>query len=306
MGKRRRPRGRNIQGILLFDKPAGLSSNAALQEVKHLFFAQKAGHTGSLDPLATGLLPICFGNATRVSSFLLDADKRYEVVCKLGLTTTTGDAEGEVVSQSEVPALELDKVNEIIQSDFSGRISQIPPMHSALKHKGQRLYDLARKGIEVEREPREVMIHEIELVAIDGDEMRINVHCSKGTYVRTLVEDIGKALGIGAHVQMLRRTAVSPFYNPTLHTLDELRALKENDVKGLDKLLLPTEDALMAYPDIHLNADSTFYLKQGQPVQVPKAPTRGWVRLYGSEDEFIGMGAIQDDGKVAPKRLFSA
>jgi len=305
MGKRRRPRGRNIQGILLFDKPLGMSSNKALQEVKHLFFAQKAGHTGSLDPLATGLLPICFGNATRVSGFLLDADKRYEVVCQLGVKTTTGDAEGDVVQTRDVGKLESDQENELLQSKFTGKISQIPPMHSALKHKGQRLYDLARQGIEVEREPREVNIYSIEMRALEGDVLKIGVHCSKGTYIRTLVEDIGEALETGAHVKALRRTAVGPFEPSTQVSLEDLQHLKETDMKAMDKLLLPTEMALEQYPEIHLDADSAFYMKQGQAIQVPKAPTNGWVRLYGGDDKFMGMGTIQDDGKVAPKRLFS-
>ena len=305
MGKRRRPRGRNIKGILLFDKPAGVSSNAALQEVRRLFFAQKAGHTGSLDPLATGLLPICFGNATRISGFLLDADKHYELVCQLGVTTTTGDAEGAVVRTRDVPELNGGRIDTLLQTDFTGRISQIPPMYSALKHKGQRLYDLARKGIEVEREPREVTIHKLELTGIDKDQMKVTVHCSKGTYVRTLIEDIGEALGVGAHVRELRRTAVAPFDKPQMHSLEKLRRLKANDVKGLDNLLLPAEAALVNYPDIHLNTDSAFYLKQGQAVQVPHAPTSGWVRLYDADADFIGIGAIQDDGKVVPKRLLS-
>jgi len=305
MAKRRQQRGRDINGILMFDKPAGMSSNAALQEVKHLYFAKKAGHTGSLDPLATGLLPICFGNATRVSSFLLDADKRYEVACQLGVSTTTGDAEGEVTETRTVPDIDGAELDALLQSEFTGEISQIPPMYSALKHKGQRLYELARQGIEVEREPRQVQIHSIERTGLSGDELRINIHCSKGTYVRTLVEDIGKALGVGAHVTELRRTAVLPFDKPQMYTLQELKDLKQNDMPAMDELLLPTEAALQGYPDIHLSADAVFYIKQGQAIQVPRAPTSGWVRLYQGENEFIGMGAIQDDGKVAPKRLFS-
>jgi tRNA pseudouridine55 synthase len=305
MGRRRRPRGRDIQGILLFDKPDGMTSNKALQEVKFLFFAQKAGHTGSLDPLATGLLPICFGNATRVSSFLLDADKRYDVVCKLGTTTTTGDAEGDIVQTCEVPALQQDQVSALLQEKFTGQLSQIPPMYSALKHKGQRLYDLARQGIEVEREPRQIQIYGLELVSLEADELGIKVHCSKGTYVRTLVEDIGQALGTGAHVSALRRTSVGPYVEPTMVTLEQLRHIKETDVKSLDGLLLPTETALQQYPDVYLDADSVFYMRQGQAIQIPKAPTSGWVRLYSADKEFMGMGAIQDDGKVAPKRMFS-
>lgn len=304
MGKPRRPCGRNIQGILLFDKPAGMSSNAALQEVKQLFFAKKAGHTGSLDPLATGLLPICFGRATRISSFLLDADKQYDVICQLGVSTITGDAEGEVKQIRTVPELSRDRLDKLIQSSFTGRISQIPPMYSALKHKGKRLYDLARKGIKVEREPREVMIHALTINSLQGDELGIHVHCSKGTYIRTLVEDIGEALGAGAHVKQLRRTAVLPFSEPEMVTLEKLRRMKEDDVASLDGLLLPSESALMQFPEVHLSEDSTFYLKRGQAVQVSNAPTSGWVRLYSNQDQFMGMGAIQDDGKVAPRRLF--
>lgn len=305
MGKRYRSVGYNIQGILLFDKPGGLTSNKALQEVKCLFSARKAGHTGSLDPLATGLLPICFGNATRVSSFLLDADKRYDVICQLGMTTTTGDGEGEVVQTCEVGQLDLAKVNELLQSKFTGKISQIPPMHSALKHKGKRLYELAREGIEVKREPREINIYSLELLSLEASLLKIRIHCSKGTYVRTLVEDIGKELGTGAYVMALRRTSVGPFKEPKMYALEELRHLKESGVKLSEKLLLSAETALYQYPDIYLDADSAFYMKQGQAIQISKAPTDGWVRLYVGEGQFMGMGAIQDDGKVAPKRLFS-
>ncbi|TNF98373.1 MAG: tRNA pseudouridine(55) synthase TruB [Gammaproteobacteria bacterium] len=305
MGRKRRSRGRDVQGILLFDKPAGMSSNAALQEVKNLYFAQKAGHTGSLDPLATGLLPICFGQATRVSGFLLDADKQYTVTCQLGIRTTTGDAEGEITETRPVQGIDREMIETLLQEKFTGQIEQIPPMYSALKHKGQRLYELARQGIEIEREPRQVTIHTIQLIDFVQDEIVIDVRCSKGTYVRTLAEDIGEALGVGAHVKYLRRTAVAPFNSPEMYTLDTLKELREKDLKQLNSLLLPTESALVAFPDIHLSTDSTYYLKMGQAVQVPRAPTSGWVRLYGGDDEFLGMGMIQDDGKVAPKRLFS-
>jgi tRNA pseudouridine55 synthase len=305
MARRRRPKGRDVQGILLLDKPAGMSSNAALQEVKNLYFAQKAGHTGSLDPLATGLLPICFGQATRVSAFLLEADKQYMVTCQMGIKTTTGDAEGEIIQTRPVTGVDREKLEDLLREKFSGRIQQIPPMYSALKHKGQRLYELARQGIEVEREPRQVTIHHIHLVDLLQDEFVIDVRCSKGTYVRTLVEDIGEVLGVGAHVKKLRRTAVAPFDDPQMYTLDSLRELKEKDLKQLNSLLLPTESALMGFPDIQLNADSAYYIKMGQAVQVPRAPTSGWVRLYNAAGEFLGMGIIQDDGKVAPKRLFS-
>ena len=300
-----RRRGRDIQGILLFDKPAGVTSNAALQEVKHLFYAQKAGHTGSLDPIATGLLPICFGDATRISSFLLDADKRYEVTCRLGAATATGDAEGEVIETRAVPPLKPARVRAKLQSDFIGLITQIPPMYSALKHKGQRLYVLARQGVEVEREPREVTIHSMELTGLDQTELKFKVHCSKGTYIRVLAEDIGAALGTRAHVTALRRTAVAPFDTPHMHTLAALRELKQTDTQALDRLLLPADAALDGYPRIQLSTEMVFYMRRGQPVQVPKAPTDGWVRLYIA-DEFTGMGEVQDDGKIAPRRLFGA
>jgi len=207
---RRRQRGRNVQGILLFDKPLGVSSNKALQQVKNLYFASKAGHTGSLDPLATGLLPICFGGATKVSAFLLDADKRYQVRVKLGETTSTADSEGEVLQTRPTESVTAEQLNQTLQQ-FVGEIEQIPPMYSALKHQGERLYKLARDGVEVERKPRQVTIHEIRLLTCDLPEFELDVHCSKGTYIRTLAEDIGELLGCGGHVIGLRRTQVGPF-----------------------------------------------------------------------------------------------
>ena len=299
---RRRAKGRPVNGILLLDKPSGMTSNEALQKVKWLYFARKAGHTGSLDPLASGMLPICLGEATKVSGFLLDADKRYWVRCKLGERTATGDAEGEVLETR--PVGELDAVQvEAVLARFRGTIEQVPPMYSALKHEGQRLYKLARQGVEVERQPRQVEIHELQLLALEGDSMDILVHCSKGTYVRTLVEDIGEALGCGAHVAGLRRTAVGPYQEDQMVTMERLEQLREQDKAALDDLLLPVESALVQWPDVELTPDAAFYLQQGQPVLVPHAPTRGWVRLYERGHRFIGMGQILDDGRVAPKRL---
>ncbi len=300
MGRRRRS-GRNVRGILLLDKPTGITSNDALQKVKRLYRAQKAGHTGSLDPLADGLLPICFGSATKVSAFLLDADKRYWVRIKLGVTTTTADSEGEVVSTRPVDGIGEEQIRQALEP-FRGEIQQIPPMYSALKHKGERLYKLAREGKEVEREPRAVTIHGLELTACDLPEFELDVHCSKGTYVRTLAEDIGEALGCGAHVTALRRTGVGPYGADEMVTLAELEAQAEQARETLDDRLLPVETALAHWPEVRLNPDSTFYMRQGQPVLVPNAPTEGWVRLFGP-DGFIGVGEVLDDGRVAPRRM---
>jgi tRNA pseudouridine55 synthase len=301
---RRHTKGRNVLGILLLDKPAGITSNAALQTVKRLFRARKAGHTGSLDPLATGMLPICFGEATKISGFLLDSDKRYRLSCRLGIKTATGDAEGEVIEERPVPALtEADVERALVP--LRGTIEQLPPMYSALKHQGERLYKLARAGQEVARDTRTVTIHELVLLGMSADTLELEVKCSKGTYVRTLAEDLGEALGCGAHVSALRRLEVGPYREPDqMVTLDELRHLAEDGNTALDRLLLPLESALGDYPAVRLSADSAFYIRQGQAVQVPRAPTEGWVRLYREDDHFLGMGEIQDDGKVAPRRLF--
>lgn len=302
---RRRVRGRDVSGILLLDKPSGITSNDALQQVKRLYFAKKAGHTGSLDPLASGVLPICMGEATKVSAFLLDADKRYQVRCQLGVRTATADAEGEVLETRPVGVYNREQLETALE-EFRGSIEQIPPMYSALKHQGQRLYKLARQGVEVEREPRPVEIYELTVAGQGEDWLDINVHCSKGTYVRTLAEDIGDRLGCGAHVSALRRTAVGPYGDTMLVGLETLRELKEKDMSSMDTLLLPIESALTQWPDVDLSTDAAFYLQQGQPVLVPHAPTSGWVRLYEGNRSFLGMGEILDDGRVAPRRLMKS
>ncbi|MEA3244409.1 MAG: tRNA pseudouridine(55) synthase TruB [Pseudomonadota bacterium] len=302
---RRRVRGRDVNGILLLDKPSGITSNDALQQVKRLYFAKKAGHTGSLDPLASGVLPICMGEATKVSAFLLDSDKRYQVRCQLGVRTATADAEGEVLETRPVGVYSRERLETVLE-EFRGSIEQIPPMYSALKHQGQRLYTLARQGIEVEREPRPVEIYELTVADQGDDWLEISVHCSKGTYVRTLAEDIGDRLGCGAHVSALRRTAVGPYGDDKLVGLDMLRELKEKDMPAMDELLLPIESALSQWPDVDLSTDAAFYLQQGQPVLVPHAPTSGWVRLYEGNRSFLGMGEILDDGRVAPRRLMKS
>ncbi|MFN2308111.1 MAG: tRNA pseudouridine(55) synthase TruB [Gammaproteobacteria bacterium] len=299
----RRSKGRNVNGILLLDKPVGMSSNEALQLVKRLYQARKAGHTGSLDPLASGLLPICFGEATKASGFLLDADKYYRVRCKLGEQTSTGDAEGEVIQRRPVPDLDAAALEAVFQR-FRGEIEQIPPMYSAVKHQGQRLYKLARQGLEVERTPRRIVIHALTLLGLELPFFDIDVRCTKGTYVRTLAEDIGAALGCGAYVAGLRRLGVGPYDVTGMVDLETLKAqYQDGDLAALDAHLLPVESALTQWPDVRLSADAAFYLRQGQPVLVPHAPTHGWVRLYSGDHQFLGMGEILDDGRVAPKRL---
>lgn len=294
--------GRDVHGILLLDKPVGLGSNEALQRVKQLYQARKAGHTGSLDRLASGLLPICLGEATKLSGFLLNADKRYESVFRLGERTTTGDAEGEVVARGEVEPIGAERLEEIA-ARFRGEIEQVPPMHSALKVNGQRLYKLAHQGLVVERKPRAVRIHALEASLRDRWSVAVRVHCSKGTYVRTLAEDFGEALGCGAHVAELRRTGSGPFDERGMHSLEELERLAGEGLAALDALLLPLDSAVAQWPALHLPDSIAHYLGKGQPVLVPKAPTEGWVRLYRSSGAFIGMGEVMEDGRVAPRRL---
>ena len=304
MGHRHRHKGRPVNGILLLDKPIGLTSNDALQEVKHLYKARKAGHTGSLDPLASGLLPICLGEATKASGFLLDADKHYRMTCRLRVRTTTGDAEGEVLETRPVGALDTAALEAVLDR-FRGPIQQVPPMYSAVKHQGERLYKLARQGVEVAREARTVVIRELTLLAMNLPELELDVHCTKGTYVRTLAEDIGDLLGCGAHVTALRRLGVGPYDEAGMITLADLKKLLLQGFEALDAILLPVETALAQWPGVRLSSDAAFYLRQGQPVLVPHAPTSGWVRLYQGEHQFLGMGQILDDGRVAPKRLMN-
>ncbi len=303
MGRRGRARGRPVSGILLLDKPLGLSSNQALQRVKRLYDARKAGHTGSLDPLADGMLPICFGDATKLSAFLLDADKFYRFRLKLGETTATGDAEGDILRSRPLVGVTQQRIEEVL-ADFLGDIEQLPPMYSALKHKGKRLYELAREGVEVERELRRVRIHDLTLGEVDLPEFELHVHCSKGTYVRTLAEDIGEALGCGAHVSALRRTGVGPYNHLPMHTMEAVERAASEGQAALDVLLLPIDTALSDWPEVQVGGDAAFYLKQGQAVLVPKAPTQGWVRVYHAE-RFLAVGEVQDDGRIAPKRLMT-
>ena len=257
-------KGNDVDGILLLDKPLGRSSNSALQRVRHLFNAKKAGHTGSLDPLATGVLPICFGQASKVTAFLLDSDKRYFCTAQLGITTTTDDKEGEILQTRDVQTFTTDDIEKVLEN-FRGKIEQIPPMYSALKHNGQPLYKLARQGIDIERAPRPVTIHQLTLVEKTTDSITLDVSCSKGTYIRTLAQDIGEALGCGAHLSMLRRTDVSPFDCSKIYTLKEIEKLAEND--ELESILLPIDSALINFPGIQLSEADVELIRNGIKVQ---------------------------------------
>ncbi|MCT7655430.1 tRNA pseudouridine(55) synthase TruB [Oceanimonas sp. NS1] len=308
MGRQRRFRGREVDGILLLDKPAG-TSNDALQQVKRIYAAAKAGHTGALDPLATGMLPICLGEATKFSQFLLDADKRYRVVAKLGERTDTSDADGEVVETRPVNV----STGELIEAldHFRGDIEQIPSMYSALKYQGKPLYQYAREGIEVPREARPITVFELKLIRFEGDEVELEAHVSKGTYIRTIVDDLGERLGCGAHVTVLRRLAVAGYPGERMLTLEQLRCIldncKANEISPrveLDPLLLPMDTAVQSLPEVNLSELVAGYLLHGQAVQVSGAPLEGFVRMTVGEDHrFVGVGEIDDDGKVAPRRL---
>ena len=302
----RRRRGRVVDGILVLDKPLGVSSNRALQSVKRLYSAAKAGHTGSLDPLATGVLPLCFGEATKFSQYLLDADKAYASTFVLGMVTDTGDAEGRILEDRDASDITQADVVTALKA-FEGEIEQIPPMFSAIKQGGQPLYKLARQGLEVERKPRPVVIKQLQLRAFrsgEKPEVDIYLECSKGTYVRSLAEDLGRALGCGASVRALRRTRAGPFDIEDSVALSTLEALKvSSDLHELDRLLLPADAALGALPLVRLSESGGFYLRQGQPVMVPNAPRDGIVRVALETGEFLGIGEILDDGRVAPRRL---
>lgn len=292
---------RDVRGILLLDKPVGMSSNAALQQVKRLYGARKAGHSGSLDPLASGMLPITLGEATKMAGFVLEADKQYWTRIKLGITTTTGDAEGEAVKTCPVGPVDESRLRAVLE-DFTGRIQQVPPMHSAIKRNGQPLYKLAHKGVEVERRPRQVKINHIRLLNHAADELELEISCSKGTYIRTLAEDIGNRLGCGGHVSSLRRLSIGPYRSDQMVTLEALTSAGEAP-STLDALLLPMESALLHWPSVCLSDEMAFFIRRGQPVVVSKAPKGDMVKLYSVRDRFLGIGRVMEDGRVAPRRL---
>lgn len=305
----RRRKGRPIDGIILLDKPTGISSNDALQKVKRIYFAEKAGHTGALDPLATGMLPICLGEATKFSQFLLDSDKRYRVIAKLGERTNTSDSDGEVVETRPID-VDMAKLEACIET-FRGESDQVPSMFSALKYQGKPLYEYARAGIEVPRESRKITVFEIILHRFEGDEVEMEVHCSKGTYIRTIVDDLGEMLGCGAHVTMLRRTAVAKYPYEKMVTLEQLNELLEQAHRDevsprelLDPLLMPMDSAVEDLPEVNMNTELTDLVQHGMPVRVLGAPTEGTVRMTSGEERlFLGVAQIDDQQRVAPKRL---
>ncbi len=299
----RRKSGRNIHGILLLDKRLGVSSNRALQEVRRLFNANKAGHTGSLDPLATGLLPLCFGEATKVSSLMLDDNKRYQVKVKLGVMTDTGDAEGKIIEQKLVPELSPEEIATCLNS-LTGEIDQIPPMYSALKHNGKKLYELAREGKTIERKARRIKIFELNLLDSTSDSLSLDVFCSKGTYIRSLAEDIGHKLGCGGTVTELRRTQAGQFKIDHALTLDQLQKL---NLDTLMNKLLDVDKPLEAMPAIKLSSDQAVLIKQGQQINIKEIEIeaiQGMVRMY-CEQVFLGLGELLLNGKLLPKKIFN-
>lgn len=306
---RPRRRGRDVHGVLLLDKPQGASSNDVLQKVKRLYNANRAGHTGALDPLATGMLPVCLGEATKFSQYLLDSDKRYRVVARLGQRTDTSDADGQIVEERPVnfSAVQLAQALE----RFRGESRQIPSMYSALKYQGRKLYEYAREGIEVPRESRSITVYELLFLRHEGNELELEIHCSKGTYIRTIIDDLGEILGCGAHVIYLRRLAVSRYPIERMVTLEQLQGLvaqaQQQNIEAstlLDPLLMPMDSPAADFPVVNLLPAVASYFKNGQPVRVANLQVRGLVRVTeGDEARFIGMAEADDEGRVAPKRL---
>ena len=309
MGRRRKS-GRSVNGVLLLNKPIGLTSNKVLQKVRWLFDANRAGHTGALDPLASGVLPLCFGEATKFSQYLLDSDKYYRSTYTLGVSTATGDSEGEIISQQDASNITLQQVQDKIQ-DFQGEIDQVPSMYSALKHNGQPLYKLARQGIEIDRPARQITIFDYQIIDFrpgPNAEVDVEVHCSKGTYIRTLAEDLGSALGCGAHVSALHRFRAGPFDEQQTISLKELEKLKEQgSVEELDQLLKPVDTPVSNYPAVEFDQIMAGYFQLGQEISSNKAFHQGQegdiVRVFREGGTFLGVGTVTADGKVAPKRL---
>ena len=296
----RRKKGRSINGILLLDKPQGLSSNAALQAVKRLYNAAKAGHTGALDPLATGMLPLCFGEATKFSQFLLDSDKGYRVIGKLGERTDSGDSTGEVIETKPIDVSR--KQLEAALESFRGDIMQIPSMFSALKHKGQPLYKYARKGIEIERPARPVTVYQLDLIRFENNEVELFVECSKGTYIRNIIDDLGQALGCGAHVTLLHREYVADYPVENMVTLEQLEKDREDGL-SLDDYLLPLDSAVLFLESAELDYESADFFCHGQAINYPNLTEGDLIRVYSDEQEFLGIAEVDDQDMLAPKRL---
>lgn len=292
-----------VDGLLLLNKPSGMSSNRALQLVRRLVNARKAGHTGSLDPAATGMLPLCFGEATKVCAYLLNADKSYRVTVKLGSATDTGDADGKEIESAEVPELSADEWNEILQG-FCGDSTQIPPMYSALKKDGKRLYELARKGETVEREPRAIRIDEIKLLEFAGTRLVFRVFCSKGTYIRVLVEDIAKRAGTIAHTVRLHRETVGDFESAKMLDMSTIEALAEQGLQRLRDKLLPADVALADFPAVSLGAEDAQRFCGGQAVPAEIEAQKGLARVYEAGERFLGVGELLEEGILAPRRVF--
>ena len=299
----RRKRGRDIHGIVLLDKPVGISSNRALQKVRGIFQARKAGHTGSLDPFATGMLPICLGEASKTAAFMLEAGKHYHATARVGIATTTGDVEGEVIQTCPVPDLDSGKLAHILKQ-FTGEIKQVPPMYSALKHKGKPLYEYARAGIEIERPARTVTIHQLELLEWQAPELLFSVHCSKGTYIRTLAEDIARALNSCAHLVKLRRTVVEPFAGLPMVTLEQLQQARDND-GDLQEFLLAIDAGLLAWPRIDVDSFQLEKFQHGNNFSVAVDEySIGEVRIYGPQG-LVGLAELSSDGTLQPVRVFN-
>lgn len=306
----RRKKGRAVHGVLVLYKPQGLTSNQALQRARYLFDANRAGHTGALDPLATGVLPLCFGEATKFSQHLLDADKAYRSTFRLGINTTTLDSEGEVVLVRNAAHITVAQVHAAV-AQFVGPQQQVPPMVSALKHQGQPLYKLAREGIEIERKARAITLYAIDVLAVRlGDVVEVDVHvkCSKGTYIRSLAQDVGEVLGVGGHVSVLHRTQAGPFNEQHMVTLEQLGALRaQGEPHPLDALLAPVDAAIANLPCITLPLDVAHYFGMGQLVAVNNAyqlvKQGDKVRVRLESGQFLGVAEVTDDGRLAPKRL---
>lgn len=296
----KRKSGLNVHGIILLDKRLGVSSNKALQEVRRLFNANKAGHTGSLDPLATGLLPLCFGEATKVSALMLDDDKRYQVTVKLGVMTDTGDAEGQIIETKPVPPLSIEQIESCLRK-FTGAQAQVPPMYSALKHNGKKLYELARDGITIEREPRNITIYEINLLEYTPETLTLDVTCSKGTYIRSLAEDIGHDLGCGGTVTALRRTQAGQFQLHEAQTIEQLSAMSSEE---LHASLIAVDKPLENLQAVHLSPEQTTAIRYGQAIDFETNETKQNVRLY-AEKSFLGLGEIGLNAKLTVVRLFN-